>query len=236
MTDFAALAAPFPPSAVSWRIGTSNKKKIQRETGNQNAKATKGIALAYIDARDVMDRFDEVCGPGGWQCAYPHANGKTVCSIGVKVDDEWVWKADGAGDSDIEAEKGALSDAFKRAAVRWGVGRYLYHIASPWVDLDDREQISQADRRKLEALLTGAAPPKAAPADKPKAEAPKLSLAERADKFEDALRNSPPADLEKAWAKGSQLCSQLDTTMPERLAELEALYQGLIDNPFSKAA
>ena len=158
MTDFAALAAPFPAEAVSWRIGTSNKKKRQKETGDNFAKATKGIALAYIDARDVMDRLDAVCGPGGWQCQYPHANGKTVCAIGIKVGDDWVWKADGAGDSDIEAEKGALSDAFKRAAVRWGIGRYLYHIASPWVDLDDREQISQADRRKLEALLTNTAP------------------------------------------------------------------------------
>ncbi len=118
MIDFAALTAPFPADAVSWRVGTSNKKTIARETKNPQAKATKGMALAYIDARDVMDRLDDVCGPGGWQCRYPHANGKTVCEIGIQVGDQWVWKADGAGDTDHEAEKGALSDAFKRAAVR----------------------------------------------------------------------------------------------------------------------
>lgn len=153
MTDFESLAAPFPPERISWRVGTSNKKKRQRETGDNYAKATKGMALAYIDARDVMGRLDEVCGPGGWQCKYSHAEGKTVCDIGIKVDDEWVWKADGAGNSDIEAEKGALSDAFKRAAVRWGIGRYLYGISSPWCDLDEREQITDADRHKLEAML-----------------------------------------------------------------------------------
>lgn len=158
MIDFAALTAPFPADAVSWRVGTSNKKKVARETGNPHAKATKGMALAYIDARDVMDRLDEVCGPGGWQCRYPHANGKTVCEVGILVGDQWVWKADGAGDTDHEAEKGALSDAFKRAAVRWGIGRYLYHIASPWVSLDDREQIEEGERRKLRDLLTRAAP------------------------------------------------------------------------------
>lgn len=162
---FERLAAPFSPDQVSWRVGVSNKKKRQRETGDNNAKATKGQVLAYIDARDVMDRFDEVCGPGGWQNRYTHAEKKTVCEIGVRTEDgEWVWKADGAGESDIEAEKGALSDAFKRAAVRWGVGRYLYHLPSPWVDLDDREQISQADKAKLEALL-GRRAPQQAPED-----------------------------------------------------------------------
>lgn len=149
---FQRLAAPFPPEQVSWRVGTSNKKKQQRENG-PNAKATKGQVLAYLDARDVMDRLDEVCGPAGWMNRYTSTDKKTVCEIGIKVGDEWVWKADGAGESDIEAEKGALSDAFKRAAVRWGIGRYLYHLPTPWVDLDDREQIPDPERRKLEGLL-----------------------------------------------------------------------------------
>jgi hypothetical protein len=234
--DFDALAAPFPPDAVSWRVGTSNKKKRQKETGDNYAKATKGIALAYLDARDVMGRLDDVCGPGGWQNRYSHTAGKTVCDIGVKVGDEWVWKADGAGDSDIEAEKGALSDAFKRAAVRWGIGRYLYAVSSPWCDLDEREQITEADRKKLRALLT-----KAVPASHPaisvsvsveQAEPPKttaMPLEMRADRFEDVLRNTKPDDLAKAWAKGSELCAQLDTAMPERLVELEELYKGLTD-------
>jgi hypothetical protein len=122
MTDiFDQLKAEFPRDAISWRAQTVTKD------------GTKAMALAYIDARDVMQRLDDVVGPGGWQCRYPHANGKTVCEIGLRVNDEWIWKADGAGDTDIEAEKGALSDAFKRAAVRWGIGRYLYDLASPWV-------------------------------------------------------------------------------------------------------
>jgi len=125
MVDFKALAAPFPPEEVSWRLGSTSKEKM------------KGMALAYLDARAVMDRLDAVCGPAGWQDKYSHANGKTVCDIGIKCGDEWIWKADGAGDSDIEAEKGALSDAFKRAAVRWGIGRYLYSLESPWVEIEE---------------------------------------------------------------------------------------------------
>lgn len=118
---FDQLKAEFPRDAISWRAQTVTKD------------GTKAMALAYIDARDVMQRLDDVVGPDGWQCRYPHATGKTVCEIGIRVRDEWIWKADGAGDTDIEAEKGALSDAFKRAAVRWGIGRYLYDLASPWV-------------------------------------------------------------------------------------------------------
>lgn len=138
------LKAPFPADRVSWRVGSTTQDK------------SKGMALAYIDARDVMDRLDEVVGPQNWQCDYPHANGKTVCRIGLKIGDEWVWKSDGAGDTDHEAEKGALSDAFKRAAVRWGIGRYLYDIDSPWVKIDQKGRsyvINPDELKKLQALL-----------------------------------------------------------------------------------
>lgn len=127
MADLQKLSVPFPKDSVSWRAQHFTKD------------GDKALALAYIDARDVMNRLDDVCGLAGWQCKYSHANGKTVCDIGIfcayegSLGGEWVWKADGAGDSDIEAEKGALSDAFKRAAVRWGIGRYLYNLEAVWV-------------------------------------------------------------------------------------------------------
>jgi hypothetical protein len=142
------LFEPFSPDRISWRVGSTNKDK------------TKGMALAYIDARDVMDRLDSVCGVGGWQNTYPHANGKTVCAIGIKIDGEWVWKSNGAGDTDVEAEKGALSDAFKRSAVLWGVGRYLYDLPSPWIEIEPfgrSYKIKDSERGKLERILPKAA-------------------------------------------------------------------------------
>lgn len=152
----ADLKAHFDPAAISWRIGSTTKDK------------SKGMALAYIDARDVQDRLDAVCGVDGWQCRYvPMHDKKTVCEIGIRIGDAWIWKADGAGDSDVEAEKGALSDAFKRAAVRWGVGRYLYDLDSPWVELDTYEKngtifakgIKAGEYAKLRALLAGKSQP-----------------------------------------------------------------------------
>jgi len=157
MIDFDKLKAPFPPDQVSWRIGRKSKD------------GKKALPLAYLDARDVMDRLDDVCGPAGWQCKYSHANGKTVCDIGIRCGQgqiglrtgtdysaEWIWKADGAGDSDIEAEKGALSDAFKRAAVRWGIGRYLYDIKAPYVSIDEYGHFPDHEMMRLMALLPNA--------------------------------------------------------------------------------
>ena len=145
MSDiWAKLKAPFPPDKISWRLGATKKDK------------SSGIALAYIDARDVMERLDETVGPENWECHYPHANTKTVCSIRIRVNGEWVAKSDGAGDSDVEAEKGALSDAFKRAAVRFGIGRYLYDLGNTWVELEERgnsHAIKQSEYKKLEATL-----------------------------------------------------------------------------------
>lgn len=154
--DFAKLSAPFPANRVSWRVGSTTQDK------------KRGMALAYIDARDVMERLDEVCGPAGWQCRYPHANGKTVCEIGILVGTEWIWKADGAGDSDVEAAKGALSDAFKRAAVRWGIGRYLYDIPSPWVAIEQHGKsytITPSELTRLAKQLGGEKPSPEAPSD-----------------------------------------------------------------------
>lgn len=125
-----ALKRPFPPNQISWRVGATSKDKA------------KGIALAYLDARDVMRRFDDIFGMW-WQCRYTHAEAKTVCEIGVLINGEWVWRAGGAGDTDIEAEKGAISDAFKRAAVLFGVGRYLYELPNKWVELDEYKHIKQ---------------------------------------------------------------------------------------------
>lgn len=146
------LAAPFPPDEIDWRAGSTTADK------------TKCMALAYIDARTVMDRLDAVCGPLQWQCRYtPMPNGTTCCEIGINLDGEWVWKSNGAGATDYEAEKGAYSDAFKRAAVLWGIGRYLYGLKSPWVGCEQRGKsvvINKDELPRLAALLPGHVAPK----------------------------------------------------------------------------
>ena len=148
---FARLATPFPPERVQWRLGAVDQER------------NRGLALAYVDARDVQDRLNDVMG-GSWQCRYvPMPNGTTCCEIGLLIDGVWLWRANGAGNTDVEGEKGAYTDAFKRAAVLWGIARYLYSLASPWVAVELRGQrhfIRKDESSRLVALLKANGEPK----------------------------------------------------------------------------
>jgi|TARA_E500000305_G_C4023151_1_gene240121 hypothetical protein len=104
-----ALKRPFPESKIRWRKGGG------------------GAELAYITARDVMDRFDATVGFANWQTSYRWIGDRMICKLSVRIDGEWITKSDGADDSNIEGAKGGISDALKRAAVLFGIGRYLYH-------------------------------------------------------------------------------------------------------------
>ena len=139
---FDNLSAPFTSELIEWRVGSTTQDK------------KRGMALAYIDARTVQDRFDTVCGPGGWQTNYTPTgqDSSIICNIGVRAGNDWVWRANGAGKTDFEAEKGMYSDAFKRAAVMFGVGRYLYDLPSPWVELDGGKKIADSEQKKLDEL------------------------------------------------------------------------------------
>lgn len=146
MSIFEKLLAPFDPSLVSWRVGSMTKNK------------DKGMALAYIDARDVMKRLDEVVGPENWKDRYEYYGNTSICYLSIRIDGEWIEKADGAGDTAVEAEKGRISDAFKRAAVKWGIGRYLYDIDSVWVNLEQRGNsyaIPKGEFERLQKCLPG---------------------------------------------------------------------------------
>lgn len=151
-----ALSRPFKPEEISWRPGATNRKKVARETNDPNAKPTKALGLAYIDARDVRKRLEQVL-PLQWQCQYTHV-GKdgVICSIGLLINGEWLWRANGAGENrDIEAEKSAMSDAFKRAATMWGVGTYLYGLKNIWCDLDEWGRIVKVPELPVSATPAG---------------------------------------------------------------------------------
>jgi len=104
------LKRPFPISSVSFRKGPGGGKE-----------------LAYITARDVMQRLDEVFGIDGWQDSYDYVGERMICTLKCRFGSEWISKSDGADDTSIEGAKGGISDALKRAAVKYGVFRYAYH-------------------------------------------------------------------------------------------------------------
>lgn len=126
---WAELRAPFMPDDIEWRV---QQGAIGRD-GKPWAKV-----LAYVTNRAIQERLDEIVGPDNWQNEFRVTPGGTICRLGVRVkrDDksfEWVWKEDGSDESDIEAFKGGLSGAMKRAAsTGFGIGRYLYRLPPGW--------------------------------------------------------------------------------------------------------
>jgi hypothetical protein len=119
------LQEPFPPEDIEWRVGSTNGDK------------TKGIALAYVTNRAIMNRLDTIFGPFGWKNEFREWKGTSqLCGISIKVEGEWITKWDGADDSQTEAVKGGLSDAMKRAGYQWGIGRYLYNLENMWVPIE----------------------------------------------------------------------------------------------------
>jgi len=122
---FDKLREPFPADAIHWRVGATNNRD----------NPTKGIALAYLSAVDVMNRLDDVLGAENWQDRYPFSG---CCELSIRIGGEWITKSNCAGETDVEKEKGQASTAFKRAAVKFGIGRYLYDMNNAWFDVEKR--------------------------------------------------------------------------------------------------
>lgn len=121
---FEEFGKPFPASDVSWRMQYVDKTRLE------------GFAVPYLDARAVADRLDEVVGQNRWKDSYEKwHNDSQLCTIYIYDDElkEWIGKTDGAENTDVEPVKGGLSDAFKRTAVKWNIGRYLYSFEPVWV-------------------------------------------------------------------------------------------------------
>jgi len=119
------LSAPFSPEDVEWRVS--------HVTHTQNG--IKALVLAYITARGVMNRLDDVFGIYGWQDSFEVIGDNVKCRLSVLGSDGWITKEDVAPPSAIEPIKGAFSDALKQAAVKYGIGRYLYNLENVWVTL-----------------------------------------------------------------------------------------------------
>jgi hypothetical protein len=143
-----ALKEPFGAHEIHWRVGSVTKKK------------DKATALAYLDARDVMKRLDDVLGIENWKDSYEaepprtvrkrdrdgtfyneQVCGRVIGTISIRINGEWIAKSDGAGETAGEGEKGGISDAFKRAAVKLGVGRYLYYLGTSWHPIDEWKKL-----------------------------------------------------------------------------------------------
>jgi hypothetical protein len=124
---------------------------------NKDGQGYRAQALGYIHRSDVMSRLDGVLGIGGWRDEYsPIDLDKKVveCRIGLRIEGEWVYRADvgNPGQStDENAWKGSYSDALKRAATHWGVGRFIYDLGKLWLPCDAVPDLRKQGKFKFKA-------------------------------------------------------------------------------------
>ena len=121
------LLAPFPPDEIDFLA--------------KNVRNGRALALAYIDARAVMRRLDEAVGPGNWSFDYEVQDAPDCRRVKGMLTVLGVLRCD-AGEADKEGEplKSAVSDALKRAAVHFGVGRFLYLLPTVWGEYDEQKR------------------------------------------------------------------------------------------------
>lgn len=115
------LREPFSKEELEFRVGAVNKERME------------GLALAYVQARAIQNRLDNLFGVDGWTVSYREVSAGFICSLSIKINDRWITKEDGASMTEFESIKGGISNAFKRVASSgFGIGRYLYNAKSKW--------------------------------------------------------------------------------------------------------
>ena len=110
--------------------------EIECRVSQISKKGTGLQLLLYKTARTDAALLDETY-PDQWQCDFKALDGKMYGGIGIKINNEWLWRWDCGSESNMEAEKGEASDAFKRAGFKWGIGTELYSSPFIWINAED---------------------------------------------------------------------------------------------------
>src|SRR6476659_7844652 len=199
---WSALSAPLPPGVISWR---QDGRPVSRD-GRHIARF-----VAYIEANTVRERLDSVV-PGEWDLTLellPPVAGldddanQGACSFKARLQILGVIREDVGTGKDY---KQAATDAFKRAAVRFGIAHELYSYEQNWVpmDGDGRNAKPLEDPGALYARRFGPANGASLPAEpmaaEPLAEAADTPArpqgsAKRARQSAAATAKEPPADV-----------------------------------------
>lgn len=143
------LQEPFKQSEVEWRVQSQGK-------------TNKGFwcqVLAYIDARAIQKRLDDVVGVMNWSDTYECINvGNTtekvtdknkdvqkfqnafICTLTIEADGKKISKQNGSEETQVEGFKGGMSSSFKRvAASGFGIGRYLYDLDVQFAETSEQD-------------------------------------------------------------------------------------------------
>lgn len=126
LEELRKLGEPFPTYALEWRLTRAGKGE----------KGIWAFCVPYLKTHAIEDRLDEVCGPDRWQIKVETNDRHVLVGIGIWCATGWVWKWNGTGLLEdrgehftaVDAGKGDVTNATKRAAQGWGIGRYIRRI------------------------------------------------------------------------------------------------------------
>ena len=117
------LSQPFPASAIYWRAGSVSRDRQRAQ------------ALPYAEPRVYEDRLNELL-PGDWSCTFkPWGDSRIICELTIAG---LTHSSTGEENEGFAPGTSAEAQAFKRACVKFGLGRYLYDIPITWVEYDER--------------------------------------------------------------------------------------------------
>jgi hypothetical protein len=133
--NLSKLADPFPDEDIEWRVSHAGR----------GGKGIYCLVVAYITARAIMKRLDEVVGPENWRNEEPRMievgkSGAFAGGISIKIEGEWITKWDVCEPTAVEPAKGGFSGAMKRAGAQWGIGRYLYYLDETFAETSEENQ------------------------------------------------------------------------------------------------
>ncbi|WP_170885727.1 Rad52/Rad22 family DNA repair protein [Bacillus alkalicellulosilyticus] len=114
----AELIKPFPPEEIEWRVLRCWK--------SQNGQWA--VVCPYVSNRAIMNRLDDIFGIDGWENEIKEIHSGIMCGLTIFMNNQAITKWDGADTTNIESTKGGISNAMKRCAVQFGIGRYLYYL------------------------------------------------------------------------------------------------------------
>jgi hypothetical protein len=226
---------------LAWREAVENDSESLRSTGSRSKMTSRRrYDAAEVDwrvqdkANDVdwtrskwsptstrvpyIDRLDSAVGAGNWSFDWTPVvieRGEVQVAKGA-ITIHGVSKSDVGTASNFEESLGCVSHCFKRAAVHWGVGRYLYNIPSQWVQVEKGGRLSATVRAQLRRVLEGGVSP-----DEERGRAQEAPSASRADTH-GAPADEPPRTMKPALTLANDHIA-FGTTAPE-LAQLAANY------------
>ncbi|MFL5812556.1 MAG: Rad52/Rad22 family DNA repair protein [Bdellovibrionia bacterium] len=187
--DLKILKAPFPKESLGVKVQSTSKDR------------TRALLVLYLQHTDVQDRLEMVDPAWTTEVINEERVGDTVY-VRIRMTVKGVSRENVGEGNDPKA---AYSDALKRAAMLFGIGRYLYDSPTVWADYNEsRDKFRQWSIQDYEKFVKGSyvTPSPAPVAAQPPAEPRETSRPEPRSESPGLTTKAPASSKEEKGSKG----------------------------------